>query len=171
MIFIGDRVKVKDVDQTCGYPCEDKGTVIAIVDNEAVRVECDNWNSLNKYDGEPGIWYRIEQCFKLKKRAPKKSDFKIGAKVKVLPAHSRWRIEHVDTYFVPSKENIIPDRHLCELAFHSIVALQNLELDGKVVGYGNDESVRVELDGESILPLYGSRQELVILEDLKKCKE
>lgn len=111
-----------------------------------------------------------KQCRKLKKKQPKQADFKIGSWVRISPEWSKWFCEHMDVYYWPSTPNTIDDDNKVEVAFHMLVAMQRLGLCGKVTGYGMDDSIRIEVEGENILPLYGIRSHLIGMEYLQREK-
>jgi hypothetical protein len=109
-----------------------------------------------------------KQCRKLKKRELTKGDFKPHSIVNIDPAWSRWFCEHLDVYYRGGFPNHIEDKDKVDVALHMIVSLQELGLKGTVVGYGVDGSVRVEVDGTDILPLYGKRATYIGVEYLTK---
>ena len=147
---INDRVRIHDIDQTTGKYTTDKATVLAVKSNR-LKLQCDVWN--NK---QP--WYASRQCRLLK--PPK---YKLNDKVYVEVSWSKWVLNHIDVYFIPGKENAIPEQHMEDLELHCSQVNGNYRFIGKVVGFGNDDSYRVHLE-------HNDKSYLIGPEDLRRYK-
>ena len=69
ILSIGDRVKIKDVDETSGRILFDKGKIVGTGGDEAFLVNCDSWKNTHEKPGcTPGNWFLRTQLTKLKKK-------------------------------------------------------------------------------------------------------
>jgi len=116
-----------------------------------------------------GTEHRVhpKQC-----RLLKPKPFTIGDKVWVKPSWADWFMSHLDIFYYPDAPNKITDENKVETALYCIQSLQQKKLPGKVVGFGaTKDDLRVEVDGSSLLELYGTRSVLIGPQDLERRKD
>lgn len=104
-------------------------------------VKCAPYMPYIVVEDKEGKEHRVhpKQCRLLKEKT-----FKVGDEVTILPSRSEWYVNHIDVYFI--KPNVIPEQHLEELAEHCLNVLNKTKLTGIVIGFGMDDSIKVEFD-------------------------
>ena len=108
----------------------------------------------------------------VKKRALKKTDFEIGDKVTVSFKHFEFLPANLDMLY-HGKEEAIRSEDLGKLFFHTYMTHKSMDVSAEVIGYGNDDSVRVnftDIDYELNLTGYKYASELIDIENLKRIK-